>query len=163
METSKFPPYIQPVETSSASTTPDKWDSVSKIGGPGGGGTVDSNVKSYIDAKTEATRAQNDARFANVLARLDNLASVSDIQDTKKDIQSAKWNVWGASLAVAGLVLAVLAFGGDRFDGGVQISSVMVEQAEEAKRLAAENTEKVDDLSAKLDALISIIRDDKSN
>ena len=56
-----------------------------KTGGGNGGPTVDTETQRYVDAKTEATRAQNDARFAEVITKL----------DTLKETLPSKSQIWG--------------------------------------------------------------------
>ncbi|MUZ66360.1 hypothetical protein [Agrobacterium vitis] len=58
-----------------------------------------------------------------------------------------------AVVSVVGIILAVLAFGGDRFDGGVQITSATVEAAIDAKSTADETTKKVEELRRSVEAL----------
>ena len=118
--------------------------------------------RAYVDAKAEATRAQNDARFAEILARLDRMPS--------------NWSMAGmiaaATATIFGGLLAVLAFGGDRFDGGVQAASASIRQAieasieaedakktaEESARRAEENARKMDKIQRDLDTLIELVR-----
>lgn len=72
--------------------------------------TMQVDAKDYIDAKTSEVRAQNDARFAEVLARLDGM-------------NPATW--WQNALlgfGFLGILLAILAFGGDQFSIGVSLS-----------------------------------------
>jgi len=149
----------------------------------GGGGTfdgMDPGTKDYIDAKTEATRAQNDARFAEVLgemkaigARVDVMGATlgAEISKLRSDIGTeiggltarinvlekttiSKLQVWGAvftgSVAVVGLILAALAYGGDRFDGGVSIAEQMRAQSE---RDAAQDA-KMNEVFTRLDAAV---------
>ena len=76
-------------------------------GGNGSGTTVTPETQRYVDLKTDATRAQNDARFAEILVKLDNLP------------RPMTWQQCAAVVATAlGIMLAILAFSADRFDGG---------------------------------------------
>ena len=72
-------------------------------------------LREYIDAQDEKTRAQNDARFAEVIARLEQMPRF--------------WPLVVAGIAglagSIGLVFAVLAYAGDRFDGGISVSGVV--------------------------------------
>ena len=114
----------------------------------GGGNGVDSDQKDYIDARVEAVRAQNDARFAEILAKLNHLPSSASLAGM----------LVAAVVTTVGLLVGVLAFGGDRFDGGVQVSAVSVQQAVEARQIARQNAEQVKALNAKMDTLIEVIR-----
>lgn len=99
-------------------------------GGSGGGGpTMDSETKNYLDAKVDAVRAQNDARFSEV---------IEGIRGIKDD--SIGWKgVWGAVatgfIAVGGLLLAVLSISGDRFDGGMAAGVVLQEARSNSERI----------------------------
>lgn len=96
---------------------------------------------------SNAVRAQNDARFAEVLSRLDRMPSSGFMIGTAAS----------TVLGIVGIILAILAFGGDRFSGGVQLSSVSVQQAEDAKRVAGENTKAIEEVSGKLDSLLKML------
>jgi hypothetical protein len=117
--------------------------------GSGDGGGMDADQERYINAKVDAVRAQNDARFAEVLTRLEHLPSTA----------SLAWIIAGAVVTTVGLILGILAFGGDRFDGGVQVSSASVQQAIDAREIAEQNAEQVEALNGKLDTLLELMRD----
>lgn len=126
------------------------WQSGSGSGGGDGYVTVD--IKEYVDARTDAVRAENNARFSQVISRLDNLPT--------------KWTTIGVGASVLLGVIAVLAFAGDRFDGGIAASSISVQQAVEAQRisveaqeLAKENAEQVRQLNGKIDTLIDVLQE----
>lgn len=99
-------------------------------GGDGGGGEkVDAETQRYVDKSMDSVKAQNDARFADVMATL------RSIQEN-----TISWKgVWGAAgattVAVAGVVLAALAIGGDRFDGGMAAGVVLEESRQNAERI----------------------------
>ena len=101
-----------------------------KTGGGGGGNNVDSETKNYVDAKTEATRAENDKRFSQILDKLDGLPS--------KNSQTV--TILGAAGALFLGLLAVLAFAGDRFDGGMSAST----DAAVSQAVISELDEKID-------------------
>lgn len=79
--------------------------------GSNGGGSMEIEMKDYVDAQDEKTRAQNDSRFAEVLAEL--------------KVARAAWgrSVWGAAIAtiaaIAGLFIGIMAIEGDRFESGM--------------------------------------------
>lgn len=67
-------------------------------------------------------------------------------------------------LTIVGVIIGVLAYGGDRFDGGVQGASLTVQQSEEATRLARQNAEQIRALGEamqkrdnQIDALIDLM------
>lgn len=96
----------------------------------GRGGTLppmEPASREYVDLKTALVSAQNDARFSEVL---------SEIKGLRQDISGkpSTWQMVGAIFAgaatILGVILAVLAYGGDRFDGGVGIADQRQEQSE---------------------------------
>ena len=86
-------------------------------------------TKDYIDRSMDTVRAQNDARFAEVLGEIKDIGQrlqhIENIQLTARQL-------WGAVLTgaatVLGVMLAALAFGSDRFDGGVGLADQRLEQ-----------------------------------
>lgn len=79
--------------------------------------------KDYIDRSMDAVRAENDAQFAKVLAAIQSKPSTWQLVGA----------VFGAAFTVLGVVLAVLSYGGDRFDGGVSLSEQQQQQIERDK------------------------------
>lgn len=104
-------------------------------GGSGGGDSkVDAETKRYVDSEGRAVRAQNDARFAEVLAGIDkvnyNLSAFGDIVRTRLDTldgdvkgakqaaeraedatRTVKWNIL-VTVLTTGLAIAALSYGG---------------------------------------------------
>lgn len=110
---------------------------------------MDTETERYVNARMETVKAQNDARFSEVLAELRKIPSTGTLA----------WMFAGAVISVIGIIIGALAFGGDRFDGGVQITGVAVEQAVEARNIAKENAEKINGVNDKLDTLIGIMQE----
>jgi hypothetical protein len=54
-------------------------------------------------------------------------------------------------------VLAILAFGGDRFDGGVAFTASTYHQSAEARRLSENNAKQIQEVSKNLDVLIKLM------
>jgi hypothetical protein len=115
--------------------------------GGGGGGTfngMDPASKEYVDMKVEAAISRIEGKFDLLNQRMDNL---------ERNTPSAL-SIWGAvftgSVAVVGLLLAALAYGGDRFDGGVSIAEQMRAQSE---RDAAQDA-KMNEVFTRLDAAV---------
>lgn len=112
------------------------------------GVTLDTETHRYIDKSIEAVKAQNDARFSEVLFELRSLRE-----------GSITWKqVWGAAAAttisVAGILLTVLAISGDRFDGGLAASSI-VESA--VQRMATDQTERDAAQDARIDRILNAL------
>ncbi|MDG2003881.1 MAG: hypothetical protein P8J20_11170 [Novosphingobium sp.] len=100
-----------------------------------GGGPMDTsvNMKDYVDARDDA-----------IESRL----------STKLDKLPTRSTVWGAVATGVGLILAALAFGGDRFDGGVGAGGLLQDQA--GKQAATDEAQdaKLELMNQKLDILI---------
>jgi len=103
--------------------------------GGGGNGPVEPSItiKDYVDARDEAVETRLNSRFDNL---------------------PTKGTIWTAVATAAGILAALMAYGGDRFDGGVSvsptISKLQVEQAARDK----EQDAKLDLMNQKLDVLI---------
>ena len=76
---------------------------------------LQQTIRELIDAKAESVRAQNDARFAELQARM------------KNSVTGAEFRTWivGAVLTIVAVLVAILAFGGDRFDSGMSVADVV--------------------------------------
>lgn len=107
---------------------------------------MDNETRLYVDAKTEATRAQNDARFAEVLSSISSLRSSLEGQIAAIRPGMSWWQfastLAGALAVTLGLVFGVLAFASDRFDGGLSAGAVVdeavtVERAAQDARIGA--------------------------
>lgn len=105
------------------------------------------STEAYIDARTDAVRAQNDARFAEVLSEI---RSVGTRIDHIEKGQISPWQVWAAALTVFGAGLAVLAFGGDQFGLGAGLAEQQAAQIERDKSQDA----KLDTVLDRLDDLL---------
>lgn len=94
-----------------------------------------------IDAKIEAAEARIDTKFAELRGDLKDFAT--------------KGTVWGAvATAIAsilGVLLAVLAFGGDRFDGGLGLADQRQAQLQKDER----QDEAANAIDAKLDLILA--------
>jgi hypothetical protein len=115
-------------------TLPRAVGSVAFTGG-GGGGEGRMEIKDYIDAQDEKTRAQNEAAFAN----------------------QKFWMIGSVAIgtfAVIGAMISILSFGGDRYQGGIEAGQFIAEGIArgigESNRLIDERLTRVED------ALISI-------
>lgn len=108
-------------------------------GGGGGGGNMDPNVmlKDYVDARDDAVESR-------LSAKLDKLPTESALRN----------NIWGAAAAVLGVMLAVLAFGSDRFNGGLSISPALVAVQTEQNKTDATQDAKLAMMDRKLDILL---------
>lgn len=104
-------------------------------------------TKDYIDSKVDAVRAQNDARFAEVIGRIDGLSAKLDhLPSTGAMIVTAVTS----ALAVVGIVLAAMSYGGDRFDGGIGLA----DQRQEQLVRDQDQDAKLDTIITRLDALL---------
>lgn len=116
-------------------------------GGNGGGMSMDPGTKHYIDSRVEATRAQNDARFAEIMAKLSQAATADGLRNL---------TITNAIVIIAAMI-ALFAFGADRFGSGMSAASLIYEQSDEAKRQAAENETNIKEIRDDLKTLIENI------
>ena len=103
--------------------------------GGGGGGTLDDMIplKEYVDARDDAV----ESRLSQKLDKL-----------------STKGTIWTAVATAVGVTLAVLAFGGDRFDTGLAISPAFQEAAFTQATVDNRQDANITELNKKLDILI---------
>lgn len=125
-----------------------------RISGGRGGPPVDTETQRYVDAKTEATRAQNDARFSEVINGISTLSTrIEGLPSAKSQFVAIVTT--GAAIFLG--LIAVLAFAGDRFDGGMSASTdgavareIISEQSKDIQKLidsqAIENQKVLDAL-----------------
>lgn len=101
-----------------------------------GGGGMEPGVpmKDYIDARDDAV----ESRLKQLLHSI-----------------PTKATVWGAVATGIGTLLAILAFGGDRFDGGVGASGLLRTQAERHAAIDSAQDSKLELIDQKLDILIT--------
>lgn len=113
---------------------------------------MDSLVKDYVDKSMETVRAQNDARFAEVLARL-------DVMDAR--LSSMKpFNIWqvvatvaGGVVAILGIGIAVLTFSSDRFDSGISSLGIVKEYVDGQRQRDAAQDARLDRIIGTLESI----------
>lgn len=105
-------------------------------GGGGGGGPVEPKIplKDYVDAADNAVESR-------LMAKLDNIPT--------------KGTFWAGIATLIATVLAILAFGGDRFDGGLGLSSELDRINENQAATDAAQNARFDELVQKLDVIIA--------
>jgi hypothetical protein len=104
-------------------------------------------TKELLDAKLGLMKAEMNSEFTAALAPL------------KTDLDRAPgWSgvfaVIGAMVTLVGLVLGVLAFAGDRFDGGMSASGALAADASNDAQRDKDQTKMIEDLSKKIDKLV---------
>ena len=102
--------------------------------GNGGGNSGDMET---VDAKIAAAEARVDTKFAELRGDLKNFATKS--------------TVWQAAATIIAVVLAVIAFGGDRFDAGVGLADKQVAQSQRDQQ----QDDAVKRIEGKIDQLIA--------
>lgn len=121
----------------------------------GGGGTFDG--MELVDAKIAAAEARTDAKFAELLGELKSMrAETSHLPSTSTMVSAVGLSV----IAGVGVVLAALAFGGDRFDGGVAVGQAGAEAKTALDRVIAENeaqTRQIEQVSQQLQKVLFAI------
>lgn len=121
---------------------------------------MDTETKNYVDARTEATRAQNDVQFAKVMAKLDQIPTRGD---------QVKWIVtW--TLSVIAILVAVLMFGGALFRIGAEATALIFERSNETQQTGEDNAEDIaaikdtlDDNTSTLEEIAEIVRRESGN
>jgi hypothetical protein len=112
-----------------------------QFGGSGGGrGPVDPKVsmKDYVDARDDAIESR-------LSAQLDKLPTAASMRN----------NIWGAALTVLGILLAILAFGGDRFEAGMSVSPQIVAGQQAQRKTDDSQDARLEMMDRKLDILIN--------
>lgn len=109
--------------------------------GGGGGGTLPpmDSVKYQI----EAVEARTDTKFSELRRDMDSFATRSTV-----------WGGVGATIAAivtaVGVLLAVIAFGGDRFDAGVSAGGALSPYAEQQRSRDTAQDKKLDEILRRL-------------
>ena len=93
----------------------------------GGGDGTFIDMEALVNAKIEAAEARTDAKFAQVLAKLDTLTT--EVRSSRSSIWTAAFAIMGLFLAVVGLVLAVAP---SAFSAGVQMREIARDEARAA-------------------------------
>lgn len=86
---------------------------------------MDAETQRYVDKSMETVRAQNDARFAEVLSRIDIVSVKIDHAPRPLTVLQFLLGSAGALAVTLGVVFAVLAYASDRFDGGLAATAVV--------------------------------------
>jgi len=100
-------------------------------GDPPGTDAVSAITRDELDAKLSATESRIEASLARMEANTSHLPSTGQL-----------WlSAASAVVATVGLLLGIVAFGGDRFDGGVTLGLSAIEQKIGVTEIARENAE----------------------
>lgn len=102
-------------------------DQLKNRGDGGNYGGMEPATREYVDLKLETAMTRIDGKFDVLNERLRGI-------DEKLARQPGWWSILGAVIIGVGIILAALAFGGDRFDGGLNLSTQMQEQLERDRR-----------------------------
>ena len=104
----------------------------------GGSGTSDG--MDTVDAKIAAAEARTDTKFAELRGDLKDFATKTTV-----------WQAVGTIIvSVLGVLLAVLAFGGDRFDGGLSVGGIISQVQGEQKARDQAQDAKLDEILKRL-------------
>ena len=133
---------------------------IGKGGGSGGGPTVDSETKNYLDAKMDSVKAQNDARFSEVLSGIGRVDDRVSHIASPMTWQQAALTMGSVGLVLIGIVFAALSYASDRFDGGISASGLLDEFAQSQTDRDVGQDAKLDKILGKLDAL-SVVQEPK--
>jgi hypothetical protein len=152
---SKWPSYAQPVPTSATADGLEPGGVKLQLGfGDGdGGGSVDAETQRYVDIKVDAMKAQNDARFSEVLSKLDAVNVKIDHAPRPLTMPQFLGGAAGALGVTLGVVFAILAYASDRFDGGIAASAVVGELMESQTLKDQQQDAKLDQILGALSVL----------
>jgi len=97
----------------------------------GGGGSTYLGMEALIDAKVAAAEARTDAKFAQVLAKLDSM---------DKQGSNTRSTVWQAAFAIMGLIVALVALAATIVPSAFSTGANMREMARDEARAASAPT-----------------------
>lgn len=128
--------------------------------------TADLHPESTPATSTDMTREEMDAKLQAAEARIEATEHRIDAALTRMEARishlPSTWAMIGttftASVAIVGLILGVLAFGGDRFDGGVQLASTSAETAARAVLTSEQNARQIESLTQRVDQLLNALQ-----
>ena len=105
-----------------------------------GDGSGTSGGMDTVDAKIAAAEARTDTKFAELRGDLKDFATKTTV-----------WQAVGTIIvSVLGVLLAVLAFGGDRFDGGLSVGGIISQVQGEQKARDQAQDAKLDEILKRL-------------
>ncbi len=154
------------------------WTEANSLGNDTAAKGADMSLsREEIDAKLERTEARIEAVEARMETKLEQ--AINEVKTSNADLKSTveafvvemrtefksvprmgAMVITAATFFVAtvGAIVAILSFGGDRFDGGVQLTSTSVEQAIDAKQLGQQNAEQLRALTTAVEAIATDIQ-----
>ncbi len=103
---------------------------------------MDVHTKDYVDAKVDAVKAQNDARFSEVLFEVRAIKPGASWQ------QNA-----GLLFAAVTFIFVILAYASDRFDGGLSADAIKDKLADEQLTRDMAQDARLDKILSKLDEM----------
>lgn len=139
VELSSHPGYLKspsPLEV----TGPDGKGTRKVGGGDGGNMEPQVSMKDYVDAR-------DDAMESRLAAKLDGLPS-------RRTIWGAVSVILGGIFTALTILLGTMAFGSDRFNGGLSVSPVLAEVQERQQKTDQAQDAKLELIDRKLDILI---------
>ena len=110
---------------------------------PNHDGRGTSDVVDATDAKIAAAEARTDTKFAELRRDMDAFA-------TRGTVWKGVASTIAAIVTAVGVVLAVMAFGGDRFDAGVGAGGALAPYAEQQRTRDAMQDRKLDEILRRL-------------
>jgi hypothetical protein len=120
-------------------TTKEQHDEIARRLKSGGGDGTSGGVDT-TDAKIAAAEARTDTKFAELRGDMKDFVT-----------KGALWAATGTIIAtILGVLLAVLAFGGDRFDAGITAGGALAPYAEQQRARDAAQDRKFDEILRRL-------------
>ncbi|MGV8997688.1 MAG: hypothetical protein ACOH12_12135 [Parvibaculaceae bacterium] len=92
--------------------------------------------KKEIEMTLRLIKAELEAGHARI-------GAVESSIDAKLAAMPKRWEFYALAIGLASLVLGILAWGGDRFDGGVQMASTVAVQSAETQQITKDNAAQI--------------------
>ena len=136
----------------------DRFEKLSSLIFGGGGGTFDGMsaiTREEMDAKLSLSETRVEKSLADMKAELVGLRG--DFKTSFASVPSKGFLV-GTALAIVGAVIGAMALGYTQFGNGVMVTTVAIQNSQDAKRIAEENKAAVDAMRTELSTFISDFR-----
>lgn len=104
---------------------------------------MEPTMKDYVDARIGESQARLDAKLSEIVAE------IRILQGNSLTLRGSWYQTAAIILTIGALLVGILGFGGDRFDGGMNASSVV----QGVRQSQAELSGRVDGLSGRMDEM----------
>lgn len=123
-------------------------EEIERLASTSGGDGPTSGGMDIVDAKIAAAEARTDAKFAQVIGKLEQI---------QNETRGTKTTIILTAIAAIGVAGGIMAFGASQFGNGVMVTTAAVEDAQEAKRLGQENAAGIQQIKEEIGNLVQAI------